>query len=311
MRDLLVIGSLNMDMVVRTPHIPRPGETLMGHFSGYVPGGKGANQAYAAGRLGGCIAMLGKVGQDEFGDALLNSLRGAGVDTSLIFKCAERTGQALICVGEDGGNSIVVLPGANACCDAEFICAHAADIADSRAIMLQMEIPHGAVYEAIRQAKKAGRMVFLNPAPAPDDIPDEIFPLIDYITPNETELEALTGVPAPDLEGAKKAAQALLKRGVAHVLATLGSKGALHVDSSGAVLYPGRRVSPVDTTAAGDTFNAAFAVRLMEGAPLAQAAAFANAAAAISVTRAGAQPSIPSREETDNLFKEDVNCDHA
>ncbi len=297
MRDLLVIGSLNMDTVIRTSHIPRAGETITGQFSAYVSGGKGANQACAAGRIGHSVAMLGVVGNDAFGDTMIENLKKSGVDTSLIERCQAQTGQALICVGDEGSNSIVVLPNANAFCNKSLIQAHEQDIADSRGVMLQMEIPHDAVFEAIRIAAKRGCKVFFNPAPASADLPEFIFPLIDYITPNETELEILTGMPVGDLQQAESAARVLIGRGVRNVVATLGSTGALLVDENGAKLYPAYPAHALDTTAAGDTFNAAFAVRVLEGAAHDEAMDFANRAASISVTRTGAQTSIPFRAE--------------
>ena len=299
MRDILIIGSLNMDTVVRAPHIPATGETIIGSFVANIPGGKGANQACAAGRLGSSAAMLGLVGQDAFGDELIASLHGAGVDTSLIGRANAPTGQALICVNDEGNNAIIVLANANGQCDISRIKAHEREIAVSRFIMLQMEIPEDAVMEAIRLGKKHGSCVILNPAPARHPLPNDILPLIDYLTPNETELSVLTGLPANTPDEAAMAAKALIAGGVKAVLATLGSRGALYVTADTVRLFPAEKVQPVDTTAAGDTFNASFAVRLAEGASADEAIRFANAAAGISVTRRGAQPSIPGREEVD------------
>lgn len=304
MRDILVIGSLNMDMVIRTPHIPAPGETISGQFSAYLPGGKGANQACAAGKLGGSAAMLGMVGRDEFGDALMESLRDAGTDTSLIGRSDSHTGQAIIYVSDAGDNSIVVLPGANADCGAAFVAAHETEIAASRFVMLQLEIPLDAVCAAAELAAKHGRKVVLNPAPAAGPLPGKLLKTVDFLTPNETELSLLTGLPVENERDAEAAAKLLLAQGVRCVLATLGEKGALCVTANETRLFPARRVQPVDTTAAGDTFNAAFTVRMAEGASMAEAIRFANAAAAISVTRPGAQPSIPSRAETDAMMQE-------
>ncbi len=299
MRDILIIGSLNMDTVVRAPHIPATGETIIGSFVANIPGGKGANQACAAGRLGSSAAMLGLVGQDAFGDELIASLHGAGVDTSLIGRADAPTGQALICVNDEGNNAIIVLANANGQCDISRIKAHEREIAASQFIMLQMEIPEDAVMEAIRLGKKHGSCVILNPAPARHPLPADILPLIDYLTPNETELSVLTGLPANTPDEAAMTAKALIAGGVKAVLATLGSRGALYVTADTVRLFPAEKVQPVDTTAAGDTFNAAFAVRLAEGASADEAIRFANAAAGISVTRRGAQPSIPGREEVD------------
>ncbi len=302
MRDILIIGSLNMDTVVRAQHIPVTGETVLGRFDANIPGGKGANQSCAAGRLGSSAAMLGLVGRDAFGDALIASLQASGVDTSLIGRSDAPTGQALICVNDQGNNAIIVLSNANGACDASVIRANENEIANSRFLMLQMEIPEEAVMEAIRLGKKHGCTVMLNPAPARRALPEEILPLIDYLTPNETELSVLTGLPANDPQEAAAAAKKLISAGVKTVIATLGSQGALYVTADAFRLFPAVKVQPVDTTAAGDTFNAAFAVRLAEGASIEEAVRFANAAAGISVTRRGAQPSIPTREETDRFL---------
>lgn len=302
MRDILVIGSLNIDMVIQTPHIPAPGETISGKFSAYLPGGKGANQACAAGKLGGRTAMLGMVGKDAFAETLLGSLSAADVDTSLIGRCDEHTGQAIICVGSTGNNSIVVLPGANQACDAAFVAAHETEIAASRYVMLQMEIPFEAVCTAAELAAKHGCKVVLNPAPAVGPLPASILKTVDFLTPNETELSLLTGLPVENEEEAVTAARSLIAQGVRCVLATLGSRGALFITAQESRLFPACPVQPVDTTAAGDTFNAAFTVRMAEGASTEEAVTFANAAAAISVTRPGAQPSIPSRAETDAML---------
>ena len=302
MRDILIIGSLNMDTVVCASHIPVTGETIIGSFVDNIPGGKGANQACAAGKLGSSAAMLGLVGNDEFGDALIGSLRQSNVDTSLVGRSEARTGQALICVNDQGNNAIIVLPGANGECGIDRIRAHKKEIADSRYLMLQLEIPEDAVMEAIRMGKEHGCGIILNPAPAQHPLPPEILPLIDYLTPNETELSILTGLPANDPDEAAAAAKTLITAGVKAVLATLGSRGALYVTADTVQLFPAEKVKPVDTTAAGDTFNAAFAVRLAEGAAVSEAIRFANAAAGISVTRHGAQPSIPGREEIDRFL---------
>lgn len=306
MKDILIIGSLNMDMVIRTSHIPLSGETVTGHFCDDLPGGKGANQACAAGRLGSNAAMLGMVGRDKYGDILVDGLRAAGVDTSLVERCDQRTGQAIICVSDAGNNSIIVLPGANGALTAEHIAAHEKEIADSRYVMLQMEIPFEAVCKAAELAARHGCRVVLNPAPATGPLPQSLLKTVDYLTPNETELSLLTGLPVESVEQAAAAAKRLIGEGVRCVLATLGEKGALYVTAEEERLFAAFPVKPMDTTAAGDTFNAAFAVRLSEGATCAEAVSFANAAAGISVTRPGAQPSIPTREETERALREGV-----
>lgn len=296
--NLLVIGSLNMDMVIHVEAIPKVGETLMGDLHAYIPGGKGANQACAGARLGERVAMLGRVGEDSFAKTLLESLEAAGTDISPIGHVAGSSGLAVICVSRKGENNIVVIPGANAQCTPEVIRENEALIMQSKVILLQMEIPHEAVYEAVRIAKKHGRIVVLNPAPAPDAIPEEILQKIDYLVPNETELEHLSGQRVTDNQSAQQAAQVLLEKGVGNVVATLGATGAMYCGGGRAYLSPGLRVKAVDTTAAGDTFCAAFALGLAQEKAMEENLAFANAAAALSVTRAGAQPSIPSRQET-------------
>lgn len=306
MRNLLVVGSLNMDMIIRTDKIPSVGETLMGELHAYVPGGKGANQACAGGRLGSGVAMLGTVGQDSFGEALIESLNSAGVDTSLMKYSYTATGLAVICVDKLANNSIVVIPGANKHTDVQYVRQNCDAIADSKVILLQMEIPHEAVYEAIRIAHKNKRTVVLNPAPAPENITDDILSMIDYLTPNETELESLTGISVTDEVSATKAGRALISRGVKHVIATLGSRGALFISDGIQELFPAHAVEAVDTTAAGDSFNAAFAIELANDRDFRESLIFASAAAAISVTRNGAQTSIPTRDEVKNFIREGI-----
>lgn len=299
---ILVIGSLNMDMVVRLPELPRVGQTLLGRLGGYVPGGKGANQAYAAGRLGKRVAMLGKVGTDVLGEQLKANLADVGVDVSHVaVQEGATSGLALIYVSDAGDNSIVVLPNANAVCHERFIKEHEALISDSDIVLIQLEIPLPAAFQAIRLAKAHGRTVILNPAPAPDRdaIPGDVLRLLDYITPNETELEALTGVSIDNSQSVEKAARILLAQGINNVVATLGGNGALLCNTDGSHLFEAEKVSVADTTAAGDTFNAALAVGLSEGMDIGKAIGFANRAAAICVTRHGAQTSIPSRDEVD------------
>lgn len=299
-KKILVIGSLNMDMVIPVDDLPQRGETILGGSPDYIPGGKGANQACAAGKLGGAVTMLGKVGRDGMGQALKDNLSAAGVDVSHVEETDKApTGMAVIYVSRTGHNSIVVVPGANGLCDAEYIRANEELIAAHDIIVLQLEIPRDAVFLAVQLAKKHRRLVVLNPAPAPESLPREVIAGLDYLTPNETELARIAGLPVGGPEEAVAAGKKLVAEGVGTVLATLGEQGALLVTKDRAQAIPTLKVDAVDTTAAGDTFNGAFVTALAEGRGEEDAIAFGNKAAAISVTRKGAQTSIPTREEVE------------
>lgn len=294
-KGILVIGSLNMDLSIDLAKMPVTGETILGRGIAYKAGGKGANQACAAGKLGGRVRMLGCVGQDEFGQKLVKSLSESGVETDYIKESRDLpTGTAVIYVDDNGDNSIVVIPGANMACDIEYLKEQDEQFHWCDYVVLQMEIPYESVWYSVKRAKELGKMVILNPAPAPDEIPEEILSLVDYLTPNETEIIALNGKSKDDIrEGAEK----LLSRGVSNVIATLGDRGALLVNRYGETFYPARKVVSVDTTAAGDCFNGAMVAALAEGQSEAEAILFANIASSIAVTRKGAQESLPIREE--------------
>lgn len=294
-KGILVIGSLNMDLSIDLAKMPVTGETILGRGIAYKAGGKGANQACAAGKLGGRVRMLGCVGQDEFGQKLVKSLSESGVETDYIKESRDLpTGTAVIYVDDNGDNSIVVIPGANMACDMEYLKEQDEQFHWCDYVVLQMEIPYEAVWYSVKRAKELGKTVILNPAPAPDEIPEEILSLVDYLTPNETEIIALNGKSKDDIrEGAEK----LLGRGVSNVIATLGDRGALLVNQYGETFYPARKVASVDTTAAGDCFNGAMVAALAEGQSEAEAILFANIASSIAVTRKGAQESLPIREE--------------
>lgn len=294
-KGILVIGSLNMDLSIDLAKMPVTGETILGRGIAYKAGGKGANQACAAGKLGGRVRMLGCVGQDEFGQKLVKSLSESGVETDYIKESRDLpTGTAVIYVDDNGDNSIVVIPGANMACDIEYLKEQDEQFHWCDYVVLQMEIPYEAVWYSVKRAKELGKMVILNPAPAPDEIPEEILSLVDYLTPNEAEIIALNGKSKDDIrEGAEK----LLSRGVSNVIATLGDRGALLVNRYGETFYPARKVVSVDTTAAGDCFNGAMVAALAEGQSEAEAILFANMASSIAVTRKGAQESLPIREE--------------
>ncbi|MFT4005832.1 MAG: ribokinase [Lacrimispora sp.] len=302
-KGILVIGSLNMDMSVEMAKMPVVGETVLGETVSYKTGGKGANQACAAGKLGGEVRMLGCIGQDEFGRKLLESLGDSGVKTEYLKESMDQpTGMAVIYVDYNGDNSIVVIPGANRECDVEYLKSRDEQFQWCDYIVLQMEIPYDAVWYAVKRGKELGKTVILNPAPAPESIPEEIYPLIDYITPNETELATLSGIGGEDQKDVIRGAGSLLRKGVKNVVVTLGDKGAMAAGTGGEQFYPARKVKAVDTTAAGDCFNGALATALAEGQKEAAAIRFANQASSIAVTRKGAQESLPQRDELERIL---------
>ncbi|OOB80416.1 MAG: ribokinase [Epulopiscium sp. Nuni2H_MBin003] len=301
---ILVIGSLNIDTVIRVAQFPQSGETIIGKSLLNTHGGKGANQACAVGKLGADIKMLGCVGMDSFGDEQLNQLQAYGVDVSSIKRTkTEPTGNAIICVNDSGNNNIIVIQGANKECSVEYLKEHDDDINNCEYVILQMEIPHDAIEYAVKRAKELNKIVILNPAPAPEQMSEQIYKYVDYLTPNETELATLTGDPvAKNKNEIIKSAKKLLAKGVKNVIVTLGDKGALWVNAVDTIMCIASTVDAVDTTAAGDCFNGAFVVALSEGKSIMGAMKFANKAASISVTRRGAQISIPIRTEVDNCL---------
>lgn len=306
-KRILIIGSLNMDMVIEMNAMPKVGETVLGSTLTYVPGGKGANQTYAAGKIGGNVAMLGCVGSDTLGEALIQNLAASGADTSAIRRVdGKPTGTAVIYVNAEGDNSIVVVSGANAACDIAYLREYDDLIAEADYVMLQMEIPYETVFYAIHRAKELGKTVILNPAPAPlaEQIPVDVWDKIDYFTPNETELLKLTNQNILSMENVKKGAEDLIQKGVKHVLVTLGDKGVFFYNGKSSEVFPARKVEAVDTTAAGDCFSGAFVTGLAEGKTIADAVAMANLASSLAVTRKGAQSSIPTRKELDELMKQ-------
>ncbi|MGQ8338079.1 ribokinase [Sunxiuqinia sp. A32] len=294
---ILVVGSTNTDMVIQTKKFPAPGETILGGEFFMNPGGKGANQAVAAARLGGQVTFITKVGDDIFGKQSLENLRNENINVEYIQTDPKSpSGVALITVDGSGENSIVVAQGANGTLLPNNISELNSVFDEVDILLMQLEIPLETIEFFAKEAVERGIKVILNPAPA-NTLSDNLLANLYMITPNETEAEILTGVKVIDENSAKQAARILNAKGVEIVIITMGSKGAMLYSNSQSVLIPAQKVSPVDTTAAGDTFNGAIAVALSEEKELVEAILFANQAAAISVTRLGAQASVPFRNE--------------
>lgn len=297
MAKIVVIGSTNTDMVVKTPRFPAAGETIIGGKFFLSPGGKGANQAVAAARLGAAVAFVGKTGDDLFGEQALAGFSKEKINTThCTVTDSAAAGVALITVNEGGDNTIVVAPGANHALTEADIDAALPLIDEADIVLLQLEIPLATVAYAIERAAALDKHIVLNPAPA-THLPDALLQKVWLITPNETEASLLTGIAVKDEESALHAAHALIAKGVGNVVVTLGAKGALFVSEDDADPIPAKPVKAIDTTAAGDIFNGALCVALAEGQTWPEALSFATTAAAISVTRMGAQSSAPSREE--------------
>lgn len=296
---IIVVGSSNTDMVIRTERLPGPGETILGGDFIMNPGGKGANQAVAARRLGAKVAFVCRLGADMFGDKAVDGYSEEGIDVSYIsLDVNKSSGIALITVDSHAENCIVVASGANASLSAADIDNAVKAVADSDIMLLQLESPMETVEYAAKVAKGLGVKVILNPAPAPKEgIPDAVLENVDLIIPNSTEAEMLSGIHITDYESASEAAKEISSKGISQVIITLGAKGSLVFDNGEEAVVPSVKVKAVDTTAAGDTFCGAVAVALSEGKALAEAAGFAAKASALTVTRMGAQPSIPYRDE--------------
>lgn len=298
MKKLTVLGSINADHVISVPYFAKPGETLTGHSYHIAYGGKGANQAVAAARLGAKVSFIGCIGNDDIGRAMKTAFAQDGIDVGAIKTIDNQmTGIAMIQVAESGENSIVISAGANGHLDESVVAETQSAISEADCLLMQLETPLPAIIQAAQIAKQHGTRVVLNPAPA-RALPDELLGLLDMITPNETEAEILTGVKVVDEATASQAAEVFHQKGIETVLITLGSKGVFVSENGLGNIVAGFRVQAVDTTAAGDTFNGALVTAMLEDKPFAEAIRFAHAAAAISVTRKGAQPSIPSRQET-------------
>ena len=298
--QICVVGSANVDMTFCTPRLPAAGETLAAHSLHVGLGGKGANQAVAAARLGGKVAFVARVGNDAFGADAIKQYQTEGIDTSFVHRHAELpTGTAAIMVDDNAENSIVIVPGANAKLTADDVRESAKAIADADAVLCQLETPIESALEAFRIARSAGKLTVLTPAPA-QELPAELLELCDICVPNQTELELLTGQRVNNIDDAALAASKVRAQGVQSVVVTLGSQGVLVVRDNETHHVPARNVDAVDTTGAGDAFTAAFAVSMAEGITINEAARRGIEVAAITVTRVGTQASFPRRDELSN-----------
>jgi ribokinase len=296
-KTILVIGSSNTDLIIKLDRIPRPGETVIGSRFVSAAGGKGANQAVAASRTGGKVAFVARVGSDDMGERAIAGFVRDGIDVRRVIRDrAQPSGVAFIFVGKDGENSIAVASGANDQLSPADVKKAGKLLREASILLLQLETPLKTVQAAVQLAASAGVKVLLNPAPA-RALPDKLLKHVYLLTPNETEAELLTGLGVRNPGAASKAADALLARGVENVIITMGARGAYVAGPGIRQLIPAYKVKAVDTTAGGDVFNGALAVALAEGKSLIEAAQFATAAAAISVTRLGAQTSAPTRQE--------------
>lgn len=298
MKKILVVGSLNMDSVIETAQMPRAGETITGKTITQVPGGKGANQAYAAGKLGGNVAMIGAVGADSFGQTLIDNLSSVNVDVTGLESVKNiPTGQAFITVDDSGENSIIIISGANRMVTKEMIDKNMHLLQACDIVVMQLEIPLQTVSYVKDIAVSMGKTVILDPAPAVADLPDSFWAGIDYVKPNETELSILTGSSPTDQESLIACARKMQKKGVKNIIVTLGENGCLLVQADKIQHFPAFKVTAVDTTAAGDSFSAAFALALSQGKSCEEAIVLGQHVSSIAVTRKGAQTSIPTMDE--------------
>ena len=302
MSGTVVVGSLNMDLVVRTARMPLPGETVRGDGFQTIPGGKGANQAAAIALLGQRVSMVGRVGDDAFGPRLIENMSQQGVDVSHILATPGiASGNAMIIVDASAQNSIVIAPGANGLVSPADVDAVEPVLRQADFLVVQLEIPMETVAHAIKTASRHGVRIVLNPAPAAD-LPGGLLRLVDYMVPNETEARLLTGIDVVDLASAEGAARALREAGARNVIVTLGARGSMTVGDGAAFHTPSLEVKAVDTTAAGDAFVGGLVVGLGRGDALPDAVRFATCAGALAVTRFGAQTSLPSYAETRALY---------
>ncbi|MCK5758484.1 MAG: ribokinase [Clostridiales bacterium] len=303
MNKLTVFGSFFEDLCGRGPYLPKPGETLIGSTFTYGPGGKGSNQAVAAKRAGADVTMITKIGNDPYGKLMLEFYEKEGINSEMVFTDKENsTGIALILVDENSAeNTILVVPGACHNITAENLAQAEEKIKNSDMLMVQMEVNMDATYRAIKIAYENGVEIIMNPAPA-QKIDDSVYKMISYLTPNETEAEILTGINTDSMENIKKAAEWLYKKGVNNVIITMGSDGVYIKNDTLEEIVPSYKVEAIDTTGAGDSFNGCLAVALMDGLDIVNAAKFANAGAALSVTKIGTAPSMAYRKEIINFI---------
>ena len=303
MKNLTVFGSFFEDLCGRGPYLPKPGETLIGSTFTYGPGGKGSNQAVAAKRAGADVNMVTKIGNDPYGGLMLEFYKAEGINSGLVLKDNENsTGIALILVDENSGeNTILVVPGACHNITSADVDSAEDTIKNSAMLMVQLEVNIDATLKAMRLAYKNSVPIIMNPAPA-QKLDDSIYKMVDFLTPNETEAEILTGIKTDSMTNIKLAADWLFKKGVKNVIITMGSDGIYIKNNELEAIVPAFKVQAVDTTGAGDAFNGCLAVALMEGLNIIDAAKFANAGAALSVTKIGTAPAMPFREEIENFI---------
>lgn len=301
---IIVFGSINIDLVATVPRLPIAGETLLGNDFFQAAGGKGANQAVASARLGIPTEIVGRVGADNFGAELINNLQASGVQTHNIFIDKTVTGVAVISVDVKGENQIIVIPGANGRVNHEDIKRLSHLLPTAKALLLQFEIPMSAVVAAAKAARDAQVKVILDPAPAQNDVPDELYRLVDIITPNEVEAGQLVGFPVDGEESAAKAAVVLLQKGVKNAIVKLGAKGVFCATPEERFFIPAFAVRTVDTVAAGDAFNGGLAAALAEGHSLRDSVIWGAAAGALAATKLGAQPSLPDRVTFDAFLRD-------
>lgn len=300
MKKICVIGSLNMDLVVSVDKMPKPGQTLIGDSFKEVPGGKGANQAVAMARLEGNVSMIGKVGNDGFGQTLINALKKDSVCTDYIKMEQGPSGVALITVDKNAENCIVVAPGANFKLTESDIDYNIDAIKNSDIVVVQLETPINTIKYALKKAKELGKYTILNPAPA-IKLEDELIKNVDLLTPNETELEIISGISINNEEDLNKAAQEMINKGVVELIVTLGSKGSLYINKEKSIFKKAYKVKAVDTTAAGDSYTGALAVAFANGESTEEAMDFASKVGALSVQKEGAQSSLPTLEDVKNF----------